>query len=130
MRTVIALLVGLSVCLGCGPAADEILVDEGPPKVEFKGKPDPRLFGAWSTADGKSTYTFEENGKYTYDGIVTTQGGTFPNKFEGEWSLDGDRVYFRDAEGVVVPYAVSLKDDTLKLTLTGSMKNETVLKRK
>lgn len=96
--------------------------------MEFKGSPDAALAGTYKTKDGRSTYTLASSGDFQLTGKVTTPGGSFDNNVKGSWAVDGDRMLFKYG-GNVVPYKLTREGRNLKLALTGSMKNETVLVR-
>jgi hypothetical protein len=114
---------------GCaGDDSDDIALTEKPP-VAFDGKPDSRFAAVWKTANGASTYTLKEDGGYTIEGKVQTPGGSFDNKSAGSWGAKDDVLLFKDEKGNVVPYRYALEGKKLKLTLTGSLKRETVLVR-
>jgi hypothetical protein len=100
------------------------------PPLAFEGKPEPKFAATWKTPDGNSTYQFADDGKYILDSLVSVKGQSrMKTHSEGEWKVNGDRMLFRDQSGNVVPYAYEMKDKTLTLTLTGSMKNKTVLNK-
>lgn len=124
---IVALTVIASILsFGCAPS-DET-VEEKPPVV-FQGKADPRFFGSWKADGSGSIYTFNEDGSYKLSGRVKTQGGSFDNNSAGSWLVDGEKLLIKDQNGNVVPYAVELKGKTLSLSLTGSLKNKTVLNK-
>jgi hypothetical protein len=103
---------------------------EGPPeptKVPFVGEPEPRFVGTWKLDGKDSTYTIRKDGTYSFKGMVSTQGGSFENKFDGEWKANDGQLLFKDGQGAVVPYNYKLEGNKLTLTLTGTMKRETVL---
>jgi hypothetical protein len=120
----LAFSLALAACVLCGcPAPEE---EEGAkPAIAFSGKPDARFVGVWKVTPGDMTYTFEESGHYIIDGTITNQGKKMKNHTEGQWSVDGDRFLIRDSQNNVVPYKYDLKNDSLTLALTGSMKAET-----
>ena len=95
--------------------------------MAFEGKPDPAYVGKYRTSDGRSNYTFGEDGGFELKGKVATPGGMIDQNVKGQWAVNGDRFLFKYGEGNVVPYAYKKEGDKLKLTLTGTMKRETVL---
>ncbi len=124
----LALFTVAGLLAGCQGSEDEGGVPEKPP-VAFEGKTDPRFEGKWKTADGKSTYDIRRDGTYSFNGKVSTQGGTFDNKFEGAWLIKEELMLFKDGQGNVVPYKFTLDGNKLTLALTGSLKRESVLTR-
>ncbi|HVL38014.1 MAG TPA: hypothetical protein VM328_01360 [Fimbriimonadaceae bacterium] len=127
LRPLACLLLAL-LMMGCGSSSDDLVEAEKPP-VAFEGKPDERLVGKWQVPADSSTYTFNQDGTYDFVGKVSTRGGSFDNKFTGAWLVKDDRVLFKDAQGNVVPYVFRIEGDRLTLSLTGSLKNETVMVR-
>ena len=100
------------------------------PLVAFEGNPDPQFAATWKSADGRSTYQLARDGTYKLDSKISVQGrAPFNSHLEGDWKVKDDRMLFRDKSGVAVPYAYELKGDTLTLSLTGSLKNKTILKK-
>jgi len=125
----IVFLVAIVAAWSCQPA-EEIIDVQRPKVVPFTGKVDPRFVGTWKTDNGMSTYQLKEDGAYVLDSTIRVQGqAPIQSHLEGEWRLDGDRLLFKDGNGNVVPYAFTIKDDTLELGLTGKLKTKTVLKR-
>lgn len=123
----LSLIVLVSACIfGCAPS--EEVPDEKPP-VAFQGKMDSRLLGKWKAEGSGSLYEFKEDGSYQLTGKVKTQGGTFDNNVVGSWLVDGEKLLIKDKAGNVVPYAIALKGSQLSLSLTGSLKNKTVLNK-
>lgn len=124
---ILPLVVFTCVCaFGCSPS--EEVTDEKPP-VAFQGKTDSRLLGKWKAEGSGSIYEFNEDGSFKLSGKVSTQGGTFENNVTGSWLVDGEKVLIKDQSGNVVPYAIDLKGSQLNLSLTGSLKNKTVLNK-
>lgn len=122
----LAILPLLVVCaIACTP--DKAETD--PAKRPLTGKPDPRFFGTWKAERGGGTYTFKEDGTYDYASVVTSQGGTFDNRFTAKWSVDGDEILVADRQGLLVGYDYTIDATTLTMTSKGSMKNQTVLKK-
>lgn len=117
------LLVGLLA--GCSPG------DEGaaPALKALDGKPDARFAGVWKTESGASTYTFAENGDYDLKARITTPNGPMDTESRGSWSVKGDKFFIKDPGGNIVGYEHDLQGDRLTLTLTGSLRNATVLLR-
>jgi hypothetical protein len=116
----------LALAGGCTPA-DADATEEAPKVVAFGGKPDEKFAGKYKTVDGDRTYSFESDGKFRLDGTIDNRGQKMPVKVEGAWSVDGDRFLVKDQSSNVVPYTYTLEGKTLTLTLTGSMKNKTIL---
>lgn len=124
---ILSIIVLATSCIfGCAPS--EEVADEKPP-VAFQGKMDSRLLGKWKAEGSGSIYEFKEDGSYHLTGKVTTQGGTFDNNVVGSWLVDGEKLLIKDKAGNVVPYAIELKNTQLSLSLTGSLKNKTVLNK-
>lgn len=121
-------LIIVAFALGFGCAPSDETVEEKPPVV-FQGKMDSRFYGSWKADASGSIYTFNEDGSYKLSGKVKTQGGSFDNNSSGSWLVDGEKLLIKDQNGNVVPYAVELKGKTLSLSLTGSLKNKTVLNK-
>ncbi len=126
-RTVLlaaALAGGLLV--GCHSGDDELAPDR--PPVAFEGKPEPQYAATWKTQDNRSVYQIAADGTYKVDTKVSVKGqAPFNSHLEGEWKVNGAQMLFKDKNGAVTPYAMDQKGNTLTLTLTGAMKNKTVL---
>ena len=119
----------LCFVVGCGPK-DEEITSTTANTVAFEGPPDAKYAGTWKSSNGVSTYIFVADGTYKMDSMIVVRGQKpFPSHAEGQWKVSGDRMLMKDKAGNVVPYALEFKNDELKLTLTGSLKNETVLRR-
>lgn len=113
---------------GCQNArAEEELTETPKTVVAFEGNPDPAFAGEYHSSDGRSVYTFDPNGSFDLRGKVVTNGGSFDNHVTGSWAVKDDRFLFKYGDGNVVPYAFKREGGKLRLTLTGSMKRETVL---
>lgn len=97
------------------------------PAVAFEGKPDEKIVGTYKTKDG-TVYVFDKAGSFHFDGVTATPKGQKKTHGEGDWVVNGDRLLFKDANGVV-PYNFVQKGRDLTLSLTGKMKNETVFTR-
>lgn len=111
---------------GCN--SDEDGIEPEKPLVAFEGKPEPQYAATWKTQDDRSVYQIGEDGTYKVDTKVTTKGqAPFNSHLEGEWKVNDKLMLFRDKNGAVTPYIIDLKGNTLTLTLTGSMKNKTVM---
>ncbi|MEJ5170296.1 MAG: hypothetical protein WHU10_04855 [Fimbriimonadales bacterium] len=98
-------------------------------EVAFEGTQDPKVVGVWVKEDGKSKYTFQADGKYTFEGTVQSPGGSFPVKESGEWAVKDGEMRFRRSDKAVLAYTMELSGDSLKLVTKGSLKNETRLRR-
>ena len=113
--------------VGCAPKdTDEEITSTEPNSTRFEGKPDAKYAGAYKTVDGLSTYKFGSDGDFTLDGKVKSPSGVFDQHVKGQWALNGDRILFQ-YNGTTVPYAYRLAGNRLTLSLTGSLKKETVL---
>ena len=111
-----------------GCHSDEDGAEPEKPPVAFEGKPDPQYAATWKTQDKRSVYEIVADGTYKVDTKVVTKGqAPFNSHLEGEWKVNGTQMLFRDKNGAVTPYAIDLKGNTLTLTLTGALKNKTVL---
>ncbi len=126
MKNIFTLLVIFTGLLGCAPS-DEVADEK--PAVVFQGKPDSRFVGTWNAEGSGSIYEFKEDGTYNLKGKVKMQGGTYDNNSSGSWAVDQEKLLIKDQHGNVTPYAIDFKDPVLTLSLTGSLKNKTVLKR-
>lgn len=123
-------LVCLAVMLFAGACGADDSEDPMPAKVAFEGNIPDTYVGLWKTHDGMSTYELQSDGKYVLNSKIRVQGrDPIDSHLEGEWRVNGDRMLFKDGRGDVVPYAFALEGDTLELSLTGNLKNKTVLKR-
>jgi hypothetical protein len=100
------------------------------PPVAFRGEVDKRFVGTWKTSKGDATYDLKADGAYSLEARVSTPGGTLDTKSNGKWLVDKDRFLIEDAQKNVTPYAMQFEgSDKVTLTLTGTMKTETVLLR-
>lgn len=123
-----AVVLSLSV-LGCKKDDSEELTDTTP-KVMFEGKPDSKFVGVWKTEDGISVYNLDKSGSYKMDSKIPTRGKPILSHLTGNWTVNGDRMLFKDQSGNVAGYGFALKGDKLTLTSTGSLKAKTVMDRK
>lgn len=113
---------------GCAVEADSSATQGN--SVPFKGVAEERFAGTWKTTNGVSVYELLKDGTYKLESKIAVRGqAPFTSRLQGEWRVSGDRMLFKDGNGNVVPYAFVLNGDTLTLTLTGMMKNKTVMKR-
>ena len=112
---------------GCGPGTGSDELSAAMPK--FEGKVDERFVGHWKTSDERSKYEFSKDGRYSLESKVRTPNGTLDTKSAGDWLISDDRFLIRDANGNIASYRWTIQGGKLKLALTGSLKNETVLIR-
>jgi hypothetical protein len=124
----LALSFALSVGLGTGCEPEES-APTGPPPVAFVGKVDESLVGTWKTENKKSTYDISKDGAYKLEATITTPGGKMDTKSSGQWLVNGDLLLFKDEKGNVAKYLWKLDGKKLTLSLTGSLKRDTVLLR-
>jgi hypothetical protein len=111
---------------GCN--SDEDGIEPEKPPVAFEGKPEPQYAATWKTQDDRSVYQIAPDGTYKVDTKISVKGrDPFNSHLEGEWKVNGSQMLFRDKNGAVTPYNMESKGNTLTLTLTGAMKNKTVL---
>ncbi len=122
----LVLALSLALGAGCGPKEEDEETPEKP-KVAFEGTSEPKLVATWKTTDGQTTYTLSEDGAYVLKGKASTPKGPVEYTNNGFWKAANDRVLFKDKDDNVVPYLYELSGKKLTLTMTGSMKNKTVL---
>ncbi|MFN3684820.1 MAG: hypothetical protein ACK41F_12940 [Fimbriimonadaceae bacterium] len=131
MKRWITLLVAAASVLGsvgCG-ASEESGEASAPSQAAFEGTQDPAIVGVWSKEDGKSKYTFNADGTYSFEGTVQSPGGSFPVSEKGQWAVKDGEMRFKRPDGVVLAYTMEQSGDSLKLVTKGSLKNETKLRR-
>ncbi|MCG9895256.1 MAG: hypothetical protein MH204_07265 [Fimbriimonadaceae bacterium] len=120
----------LFICLAAGLAAgcmSEEAAPADPDKGTLTGSVDKSLAGQYKTQAGMN-YTLNEDGSFLMKGQVQTPGGMIDRETKGEWRVDGDKLMIKDAQGYVVPYAMTKESNgTIKLVMTGRMKAETIL---
>ncbi|HEY0866446.1 MAG TPA: hypothetical protein VGE01_03660 [Fimbriimonas sp.] len=125
MKLFAVLFLVVIVSAGCMAPDDATTAEK--PALLFEGLPDSRFVGTWKSDTGNSTYNLKEDGSYHIKSKVTNRGQTFDTESDGEWRAKEDRLLFKDPQGNVVPYLFKLDGRKLTLTMTGSMKGETVL---
>lgn len=127
-KILLAVTTGLVVFIsgGCQPTSADVEEPQKPP-VAFQGKPDAKFVGTWKTVDKRSVYSFKADGAYTIKTHVNTPGGGMDTQTDGSWLADAEHFLMKDKAGNVVPYNFKVEGNKLSLSLTGSMKRETVM---
>jgi hypothetical protein len=127
------LLLLLPACFGlpfgCAKQEEAEVLDPLPPKSqELDGAVDTKFVGLWATKDQKQHLSLSADGKARMQATVGTRIG--PQKMDSrmEWKVDGKSIGFKDSNGVVSKFDISLKGDELTLKSLRSM--TTYLKQK
>ncbi|MBS1707765.1 MAG: hypothetical protein JSS65_03485 [Armatimonadetes bacterium] len=124
-----AVATALLLC-GCNGAANEEAPEPKKPVVLFEGSIDKAMVGTWKAEGVDQTYKFFEDGTFTMDQTIRVpKGDPMTTHTKGEWRHNGDKVVIKDAQKNIVPYACKLDGDKMELSLTGSLKVTTKLKK-
>lgn len=77
-----------------------------------------------------SDYQLDPAGTYKLKSTIkVAKQNPIHSNLAGDWTVDGDRILFRDQSGNVAAYSYALSGDKLMLTTTGSLKGKTVMDR-
>ncbi|HEY0867318.1 MAG TPA: hypothetical protein VGE01_08065 [Fimbriimonas sp.] len=126
LKCFIACLAVAATLAGCVDTGEDEQVSEKP-TVAFEGEKDPRFVGSWKVEKGQSSYVFQDSGDYRYQGVATAMGNTMKIDSKGQWLATPERFLVKDEAGNVTQYAYKFQDGKLTLSLTGTMKQDTVL---
>ena len=132
LRLLLPALVLAASVVGCKPDTED---ESGPPKpvsVAFNGKIDPRVVGAWTSADGSNAMELSKEGNLLLSVSSPGHPGP-PAKLEGQWLVDGERLMlqYRNKDGSEQTLGYSMKLAGNRLTLSTKLpKRDTVYTRK